>query len=192
MSTLKARTRRWTRREYERLIDEGIFRPDERLELLDGRLVVKEPQDPGHFTAIELVVDALRDAFGPGWRVRPQSPVALARWSEPEPDVCVVPGSPRDYRHAHPTLPVLVVEVAYTRLRFDRTRKASIYGRAGVADYWIVNRPDRLLEVHRDPGRLEPPSRRWGYRAIQRLQSGDLVAPLASPFARVAVADLLP
>jgi Uma2 family endonuclease len=192
MSTVKARTRRWSRREYEHLINQGFFRPDERLELLDGQLVVKEPQDPRHVTAIELVVKALRDAFGPGWQIRPQFPVALARWSEPEPDVCVVPGSPRDYRDAHPTLPVLVIEVAYTRLRFDRTRKASIYARAGVSDYWIVNLPECVLEVHRDPGRLAIPRRRWGYRAIQTVGIDDLVAPLAAPFARVAVADLLP
>src|SRR2546428_8548944 len=60
------RVRRWTRREYERMIDRGIFRPDDRLELIDGQLVVKEPQDSDHFTALLLVADTLRAAFGPG------------------------------------------------------------------------------------------------------------------------------
>src|SRR2546428_2246808 len=100
----RVRIRRWTRREYERMIDRGIFRPDDRLELIDGQMVVKEPQDSDHFTAILLVADTLRAAFGPGWLVRPRGPVALDDRSEPEPDVSVVQGSPRDYREGHPEI----------------------------------------------------------------------------------------
>jgi Uma2 family endonuclease len=192
MSTAVAKTRRWTRREYERLISQGFFRSDERLELVDGHLIVKEPQNSPHATAIDLVVNALRAAYGPGWVVRAQAPVALDDHSEPEPDVYVVPGSPRDYRDAHPTLPVLAVEVADTGLQRDRTLKASIYARAGVADFWIVNLVDQVLEVHRDPARLATRPRRWGYRTIQTLGAGDAVAPLAFPSAHIAVADLLP
>src|SRR2546427_205931 len=73
------RVRRWTRREYERMIDRGIFRPDDRLELLDGQLVVKEPQDSDHFTALLLVADTLRAAFGPGCGVRRRRARAPAR-----------------------------------------------------------------------------------------------------------------
>jgi Uma2 family endonuclease len=186
------RTRRWSRREYERLVDQGFFRPDERLELIDGHLIVKEPQYSPHATAVALVTEALRMAFGPGWYVRPQFPVALDRWSEPEPDVCVVPGSPRDYRDAHPARPVLVVEVAQSRLRFDRGRKASIYARAGLTDYWIVNIVDRGLEVHREPARLPTRPRGWRYQSIQILGPDDAVTPLTAPSARIAVADLLP
>src|SRR6266705_1338986 len=154
----RVRIRRWTRREYERMIDRGIFRPDDRLELIDGQMVVKEPQDSDHFTASLLVADTLRAAFGPGWLVRPQGPVALDDRSEPEPDVSVVQGSPRDYREGHPVRPVLVVEVSKTRLGFDRARKATLYARNGVEDYWIVNVLDRALEVYREPaGRASGP-----------------------------------
>ena len=74
-------------------------------------------------------------------------PLALDALSEPEPDVSVVPGSWRDYDTDHPQSPVLVVEVADATLAFDRDDKASLYARAGVADYWIVNLPDRRLEL---------------------------------------------
>jgi len=158
--------RRWRRVEYERLVEKGIFRPDDRVELLDGLLVVKEPQDSAHATGVAVVADALRAAFGTGWRLRQGAPVALDRWSEPEPDVSVVPGSPRDYRDAHPTQPVLIVEVSYSRLHFDRTRKASAYARAGIADYWIVDVIGRALEVHRGPGRVESRPRHWRYRSV--------------------------
>ncbi len=189
---MRVRTRRWTRLEYERLIDRGVFREDEWLELLGGVLVVKEPQGDPHAAAVDLVVAALRQAFGTGWLVRAHAPVALGRRSRPEPDVSVVRGSPRDYRSAAPTDPALVVEVSQTSLALDRTRKASIYARANIQDYWILNLVELVVEVHRDPTSLDPPSRGWVYRSVQTLQAGASVAPLAAPVAPIAVADLLP
>lgn len=99
-----------------------------------------------------MTQDALRKAFGEGTHVRIQLPLALDPSSEPEPDVTVVRGSPRDYRDAHPSAALLVVEVADTTLSHDRDQKGSLYARAGVADYWIVNLVDQVLEVYRDPG----------------------------------------
>jgi Uma2 family endonuclease len=184
--------RRWSRLEYEQLVDDGFFGPDDRIELIDGALLVKEPQSSAHVTAVALVHEALRIAFGLGWFVRVPGPVALDENSEPEPDVSVVPGTARDYRDAHPSRPVLVVEVSQSRLRFDRTHKAAIYARAGVADYWIVNLVDRVLEVHREPSPSVGSPGGWGYRAIQRLDPDAIASPLAAPAARIVVADLLP
>jgi Uma2 family endonuclease len=186
------RLRRWSRREYEQLVERSFFRPDERLELLDGLLLVKEPQSSAHMTAVRLAEEALRAAFGAGWDVRAQGPIALDPRSEPEPDVSVVRGSPRDYRDAHPTSPVLVVEVALASLRLDRTRKCRAFARAGVPEYWIVNLVDRVLEVHREPGRLDEARGRRGYRSVRTLGPEAAVSPLGAPAARVAVADLLP
>src|SRR5687768_5471985 len=87
--------RRWTRDEYEKMLDAGVFSPDERVELIDGEILKVTPQNSPHATAIRLTEDALRTAFGPGHDVRPQLPLALDLYSEPEPDVTVVLGSPR-------------------------------------------------------------------------------------------------
>lgn len=182
-------TRRWSRREYERLTEAEILGPDDKIELLEGQLVVREPQHGPHFTATRLVEEALRAAFGPGWDVRVQGPLALGRSSEPEPDVSVVRGSPRDFRDAHPTAAALVVEVAKTSLGLDRTLKARVYAKAGVADFWIVNLVDRLLEVHRDPERS---GREWRYRSVQSVAPDGELSPLAAPGSRIRVADLLP
>ena len=186
------KTKRWTRAQYERAIECGIFRDDERLELLDGVLVVKEPQSDPHLVAIDLVADVLRRAFGAGWLVRQQAHFASGRMSRPEPDVYVVPGSPRDYVQAPPSRPVLIVEVSKSRLRFDRRRKSAIYARAGIQDYWIVNLVEGVVEVRRDPGRLPLPERGRGYRSSVRFAAADVISPLASPHARIPVADLLP
>ena len=87
---------------------------------------------------------------------------------------------------------MLIVEVAQSRLRFDRRQNGSLYARAQVADYWIVNLPDRRLEVYRDP-RPDPAAPfGWRYGTPLTLGPDDRVAPLAAPAASVTVADLLP
>jgi Uma2 family endonuclease len=184
--------RRWTRHEYERLIDHGFLDEDEPIELLDGLLLVKEPQHSPHRTSVLLVAKAVELAFGEGWFVQTQSPIILGHRSEPEPDVCVVRGSPRDYVDAHPRRPALIVEVAQSGLRIARGRKAAVYARARIADYWIVNLVDRVLEVHREPARPGPARGRWGYAAIGTLGADAAIAPLAAPSAAMRVADLLP
>jgi Uma2 family endonuclease len=192
MGEAEVRTKTWTRFEYDRLVEAEILGPDDRLELLGGAMVVKEPQYSPHATAISLVHRVLTAALGSGWHVRVQMPVALDDESEPEPDICVVPGDPRDYRDAHPGRPVLIVEVALSRLRFDREHKGSLYARARIADYWIVNIPDRRLEVYRDPAPDAAAPFAWRYGRVVTLGADERVSPLAVPAALVTVADLLP
>ncbi len=143
-------------------------------------------------TAIGLTDEALRAAFGSGWHVRSQGPIALDDESEPEPDIAVVSGSRRDYAAAHPTQPVLLVEVADSSLSFDRRRKGSLYARARVPEYWIVNLIDRVLEVHRNPQPAAGAVFGWRYAQIRRLSPDETVTPLGAPEARILVADLLP
>lgn len=183
---------RWTRHQYERLISHAFLDEDDPVELLDGLLLVKEPQNSPHRTAVLLVAKALDRAFGEGWFVQTQSPIILDDRSEPEPDVCVVRGSPRDYVETHPTRPALIVEVAQSGLRRARGRKATAYARARIADYWIVNLVDRVLEVHREPARPGPALRRWTYALIETLGAEATITPLAAPLTAIRVADLLP
>jgi Uma2 family endonuclease len=185
-------TRRWKRVEYARLIDAGILREDDPIELLDGQLAVREPQHTPHVAATQLVSRALRAAFGPGWDVRVQMPVGLDDESEPEPDIAVVAGSPRDYLDDHPARPALIVEVAHSSLAVDRNVKGPLYARAGVADYWIVNLVDRVLEVYREPVASTSAGYGWIYGSMRRRGPDAAVTPLAAPSARIAVTDLLP
>ena len=192
MTRFDVKTRRWKRVEYERLIECGIFQPGEPVELVGGQLLVAEPQGSRHFAAIRAVEEALRTAFGSGWEVRAQAPLALDEESEPEPDVAVVPGSFRDYLARHPSRPVLVVEVSESSLTADRDRKGSLYARAGVADYWIVNLVDRLLEVYREPGRDHGAAFGWRYPSGAVYGPDTSIYPLASPSVLIPVSDLLP
>jgi len=192
MTTYPVRTRRWTRKEYRQLGELGVLPEDEAVELIAGQLVVAEPKGTPHTTAVRLTAEALRRAFGAGWLVSTQDPIALDDDSEPEPDVAVVPGGPRDYLVDHPAWPVLVVEVADSSLLFDRHHKGSLYARAGFPDYWIVNLVDARLEVYRRPGGDPAAEFGWRYLDADVVATGGGVAPLARRDVTIAVADLLP
>ena len=185
MPTPSVRRHRWSRDEYEAMIAAGIFHPEARLELVDGEIVEMTPQGSAHATAIQLIEDALRPAFGAGHAIRIQLPLALDATSEPEPDVAVVTGHPRDYKDAHPDTAVLVVEVAETSLTYDRLTKGSLYARSGIPEYWLLDLGRRQLEVYRRP-------QGEGFLDTASFSETDRVAPAAVPDAALRVADLLP
>ena len=177
--------------EYQQLVDVGAFE-GEPLELIGGQLMVAEPKGSEHSVAVDMAYVALLSAIPAGWIVRGQNPLALDDESAPEPDLVVVRGSLADFRHAHPSRPALVIEVAESSLQFDRVTKGSLYARAGIADYWIVNLIDRVVEVYREPGAELTAPFGWRYTAVTRLGPPDSITPLEVPVAPIPVAALLP
>jgi Uma2 family endonuclease len=137
--------------QYQRMEEIGVFGSD-RVELLEGILVEKEKLNPPRAVCISRVTHSLEAALPPGWCVRPQMDVPLTD-SQPQPDVTIASGSHDAYVHHHPRPSeiALVVEVADSTLEDDRTTKLRIYARAGIPVYWIVNLPERQIEVHTDP-----------------------------------------
>lgn len=176
---------RWTRREYENMVSSGVFHPEDKLELIDGEIYDVSPQSSRHATAIRLVEEALRRVYGSGFDVRVQLPIALDASSEPEPDVAVVEGGPRDYLDAHPTTALLAVEVSDTSLAFDRAAKQATYARNGIPEYWIINLIDGRVEVYRQPRGSE-------YGEVSELTPPSRISPLTQPASSIAVRDLLP
>ena len=176
---------RWSRDAYDRAVDAGVFGPNDRLELIHGQLLAMNPQGSRHAAIVGLAGEILRGAFGPGYTVRMQCPLAVGDDSEPEPDLAVVPGREVDYLDAHPTTALLVVEVSDDSLPRDRTAKQRLYASHGIPEYWILALPDARLEVYRDPADT-------GYRTVLTRRAGETIAPQARPAATIAVADLLP
>jgi Uma2 family endonuclease len=190
--TVEPRPYRWTRDEYWKLCEEGWFQ-DRRVQLIDGEIIEMSAQKNEHGISISLTEDALRALFGPNFWVRTQLTLDLSPHSVPDPDLAVVPGTPRSYAgQSVPTTALLVVEVSETTLWFDRHRKANMYAAAGISDYWIINLVDGQVEVYRDP--VADPTAPFGYCYASEtdLQPGDVVSPLAVPGATLPVADLLP
>jgi Uma2 family endonuclease len=181
--------RLWTREEYFRLGELGFFQ-GQRVELIEGEIMVLSPQNWPHTSTVDRVGETLRRVLGAGFWVRMQFPLNLGT-SDPEPDVSVVIGRREDYSD-HPTTALLLVAVSESNLAYDRTRKTSLYARAGIADYWIVNLVDKQVEVYRDP--QPDPSQPYGhgYTSITMLVPPANVTRLAAPQAPLAVAELLP
>lgn len=185
MATAHIDTRRWTREEYERLVEQGFFHPEERLELVDGAIYEMTPQSSFHATGTRFAHLALQPVFAEGFDIRIQMPLALGFDSEPEPDLAVVPGAARDYLLSHPKSAVLVMEVAESSLLHDRKRKSRLYARAEIPEYWMMNLVEWCLEVYRDP-------EDGIYRSHTILREGDSISPIARPDVTIAVSDLLP
>ena len=171
------------------MAEAGILREDERTELIEGEIVTIPPASPEHAAQTMALYERVRGLFGRGYHVRVQSPLAFGE-SEPMPDLAVVKGKPADYKHAHPTYAVLVIEVAQSSLPYDRTVKTSLYAKAGIPEYWIVDLEHRQLEVYREP--IESPDSAFGYtyRVRLLLQPSDTIAPLARPNRTVRVGRL--
>jgi Uma2 family endonuclease len=182
---LERERHRWSRAEYERMAAAGVLEPDVRLELIDGEVLRMPPQSTRHFTAIRLAEQRLGAVFTAGHDVRSQGPLALDGHSEPEPDIAVVRGSPRDYADNHPVAAVLILEIADSSLGFDRIAKKRLYARNGVPEYWILDLNGGALEVYRDPKGDD-------FLSKQTIGRDGGIAPLAAPDTLVAVADLLP
>jgi Uma2 family endonuclease len=182
--------RRWTRQEYDRMVEAGVLTENDRVELIGGEILAVTPQNSPHATAVVLASDTLRSVLPPDCHVRSQLPLALGDDSEPEPDVAIVRGPVRAYHDAHPQSAVLILEVADSSLAFDRRVKGSLYARAGVSEYWIINLVDSVVEIYREP--TQDPSARfgWSYARSERITRTDTI-PL--PFGGVVSAgEMLP
>jgi len=183
--------RRWTRGQYDKMVTAGVLSPDDRVELINGEIIEVTPQGSAHATAICLIQDALHAALSGGCHIRCQLPLAIDDASEPEPDIAVVAGAAREYCYQHPSTALLLIEVSDSTLAFDRELKGSLYARAGIADYWIVNLVERCIEVYRDPvsggGVLG-----WRYGIVKRFEEGEVVIPLLWVGGAVTVSEVMP
>ncbi|MGH9843893.1 MAG: Uma2 family endonuclease [Blastocatellia bacterium] len=139
-------------RQYHWMTRAGMFTDDDPVELLEGWLVSKMPKNPPHRTITKRIYDSIARLLPVGWYVDSQEPITT-RDSEPEPDVTIVRGDSEQYfdRHPGPEDLALVVEVADTTVHRDRTLKKRIYARAGISCYWIINLPEKQIEVYTSP-----------------------------------------
>jgi Uma2 family endonuclease len=178
--------KRWSTDEYHRLIAAGILTPDDRVELLDGQIVEMVPQDPPHASTTDEGSDYLKALFAGLAKVRAQLPITLAPDSEPEPDIAIVRIDPNRYRERHPGPQdiFLLIEIADSTLSRDRNRKAKVYAKAGIREYWIVNIGQQQLIVLKDP-------QAGLYQSEQILFANAQIAPEAFPDVMISVQNLL-
>lgn len=185
MSLASVKVHRWSRAEYERMATAGVFHPQARLELVNGEIYEMAPQTSRHAACVALIQETLRSVLPSGCHMRVQLPLALGDDSEPEPDIAVVAGGPRDYLDLHPGGAELVIEVADSSLTYDRQHKRDLYARAGIPEYWIIDLPHRTVEVYRNPVQGK-------YQEHSVLKDSDSITASVLSGVCIPVRDLLP
>lgn len=183
---IAAPPRRFTVAEYHQLAEVGVLHEDERVELLNGVIVNMMPIGPFHGGSVNRLIRMFERLGRDRWVTSAQSPVHLGEHSEPQPDLLLL--LPRDdfYVEAHPRPEdvFLLIEVSDSTLLIDREEKLPIYARAGIPEVWIVNLPERVIEVYLDPARGE-------YAQPRRVDADGKLAPAAFPDAVIDTAALL-
>jgi Uma2 family endonuclease len=185
------RVHKWTRDEYYKMAEAGMFE-NKRVELIDGEVIEMSPMAQPHALCVMKVTNFLVRNVPENLSVRVQLPLTLEDNSEPEPDFAVVAGSPADYAQAHPSTAALVIEVSDSTLRFDRTIKASLYARAGIAEYWILNLPQNRLERFREPVTDSAQPHGFAYNLMEIVGPEREIAPLCAPEVILRVSEMLP
>jgi Uma2 family endonuclease len=182
---------RWTKAEYHQMAELGMFE-GKRTEFLEGEIIEMPTINSPHATALELTYNEIRNAFTKDFSVRSQSPIDLSDDFEAVPDVFVIKGTARDFREKLPQTANLVIEISDTTLNYDRNRKASLYAKFGIQDYWILNLKKRTLEIYRQPSEDENAFYGFDYEEKLTFSEREEISPLAMPDAKIKVADLLP
>lgn len=174
--------RRFTRAEYDSLIESGFFGEDERTELLHGLILVVSPQGPSHTRTIGRLMEQLLPALVGRAQVLSHSPLAAADDAEPEPDVLIFPRGQDESEHPHDVF--CAIEVAVTSQARDRA-KVAIYARANVPQLILIDVPRREARIYREP-------RDGDYGRMDTLREGARVVIDAFPDVGFDLAEVLP
>lgn len=163
---------RFTVEDYERMGEVGIFDPADRVELLDGEIVVMSPIGPKHAGVVNRIAAYLFRRLDGRATVIVQNPLRLLPSSEPQPDLVVARFRRDFYQGAHPTADdvQLVIEVADSSLRTDRAIKLPIYARQGIVEVWIVDLAADVVHLHTDP--ID-----GAYREVRTVRAGETLTP---------------
>jgi len=184
--SVQAEKRLFSVTEYYRMAEAGILSEDDRVELIEGEIVIMSPIGSPHSACIDRLTRLLVYGAGEAAIVRVQNPIHLSDYSEPQPDLCLLKPREDFYADHHPTPSdvLIVIEVADTSLAYDQTVKATLYAKAGIAEYWLVDLNHDLITVYTQPVN-------GYYRNSQRFGRGDSLSSAAIPGLTLTVDDML-
>jgi Uma2 family endonuclease len=172
--------------DYHRMAKAGILDRGPRVELIDGEIIEMSPIGHRHSVCVTRANALFVQAFGNRGVIRPQLPLQLTDWTEPQPGVVVF--KPRsDYYAGKKPAPkdvLFLVEVSDTTLSFARRVKLPGYAAASIQEVWIEDLPHDVLHVYREPGTQS-------YKTVLKFRPSDVVSPLAFPEIEFRVDELL-
>lgn len=161
---------------YHKMIEAGVFEPDERIELIEGEMIEMAPVGSMHIELVNVLAQLFFDRVKGRAVVSVQNPIALRPYSEPQPDlVLLVPEALRlRGQTPEPHQVMLVIEIADSTLAYDRRTKAPLYAKHGIAEFWLFDVQAKRIEVFREPSAN-------GYALRITIGPGERIAPLALP-----------
>ena len=147
------RQRLFTRSEYHAMADSGILGPEDRVELINGKIIAMMPLGPWHASSTARLIKILTKAYGETAIINAGAPVGLGDSGEPQPDVTIARWSEDYYAHAHPEPAdiLLVIEVADSSRVFDLGTKLDLYAAHGISEYWVVDGVRKCVHVFQQP-----------------------------------------
>ncbi len=185
MTTVHLEKKLLTVSDYEAMYQAGILREDERMELLNGEIILMSPTGPKHSGIVNRVSNFIKSLFQLRAIIAVQNPVKIPPNSEPEPDLVILKPREDFYSEFHP-MPAdiwLIIEVSESTLDKDTLIKLPIYAQAGIPHYWIINIPEKRLEAYSGPTGMH-----YKLRQLYFQEDTILVPPFDLP---VKVSDLV-
>lgn len=145
--------RRFTVAEYYAIADAGILSETDRVELLDGDVIVMPPIGDWHAASVKGFNNTILPSLQGRAIIAVRDPERLGDDSEPQPDIMLLGWRDNFYRngHATPGDVLLLIEVADSSVEFDRAVKLAAYARVGIPEVWTAARSERRIESYRGP-----------------------------------------
>jgi Uma2 family endonuclease len=184
--SLLAEHYKFTVDEFVRMYDQGFFDATDRVELLNGEIIIMHAVGRRHAQAVSTLTTEFGELARRRYIVSPQNPVELEKYSAPQPDICLVARSAmRSRSHPAPSEVYLMVEVSDTSLEYDRGPKMIAYASWGIREFWILNLQDDVLEIYRHP-------EGGAYREEIVVKADGQAAPQAFPDVLIKLAEIIP
>ena len=171
---------------YHHMAEQGMFEPDERVELIDGEIFTMSPVGSLHVRCVNFLNRTISRLLGDDYLVSVQNPIISANDTEPQPDITILRANSNLFKDQLPTGrdTLIVIEVADTSASFDRNRKFPKYAQAGIPEAWLVDLKRDVVEAHSDPGSN-------GYGVVKTLRRGEVLSSLTIPLIELSVDDIL-
>jgi Uma2 family endonuclease len=184
-SSTEPRLRRFNVDDYYRMAEAGVFKPEERVELIRGAIVQMHAIGNRHAKCVNRLAVILVLAYAKHAEINICNPVRLDESSEPQPDFALLRvGLEQRASHPSPAEVLVAIEVSDTSIRYDRNVKAPLYAESGIPEYWLIDLESETIEVRRKPNKS-------GYEELQTLRRGDQLRCLAFPDTPLDVAAIL-
>lgn len=139
---------------FQDMVAAGVWRDDERIELIEGDIIDMAPIGGAHAWAVTRGGERLGERVGARAQLWIQLPIVLGDRSQPQPDLALIRKRPEGYGDALPSAGdvLLVIEVSDTTLDYDRGTKMRLYAAHRIPEYWVMDLAGKRIEVYRQPG----------------------------------------